>query len=158
MPSIPSPSWSPPGFGEFRGVGAARRATSTCSDDCQALIWDLTALPKPVDDPILAYWRTRKSTSPVVDGAPGRVAICTTVQAFMYNARGAFVGRGARRWRGGRLAWGTPSRRSDKMQGLARSSAEISLYEVPHVARDRANKRAPAVSATPRRLDALSTA
>ena len=27
----------------------------TCSDDCQALIWDLTALPKPVDDPILAY-------------------------------------------------------------------------------------------------------
>ena len=27
----------------------------TCSDDCQALIWDLTAMPKPIDDPILAY-------------------------------------------------------------------------------------------------------
>ena len=27
----------------------------TCSDDCQALIWDLTPLPKPIDDPILAY-------------------------------------------------------------------------------------------------------
>lgn len=27
----------------------------TCSDDAQALIWDLTALPKPIDDPILAY-------------------------------------------------------------------------------------------------------
>ncbi|KAH8063228.1 hypothetical protein JL722_2391 [Aureococcus anophagefferens] len=27
----------------------------TCSDDNQALIWDLTAMPKPIDDPILAY-------------------------------------------------------------------------------------------------------
>ncbi|KAJ8598157.1 hypothetical protein CTAYLR_007371 [Chrysophaeum taylorii] len=27
----------------------------TCADDAQALIWDLTAMPKPIDDPILAY-------------------------------------------------------------------------------------------------------
>ena len=27
----------------------------TCSDDAQALIWDLKAMPKPIDDPILAY-------------------------------------------------------------------------------------------------------
>jgi WD repeat-containing protein 68 len=25
------------------------------SDDCQALIWDLSAMPKPIEDPILAY-------------------------------------------------------------------------------------------------------
>ncbi|KAH8051150.1 hypothetical protein JL720_15213 [Aureococcus anophagefferens] len=31
----------------------------TCSDDNQALIWDLTAMPKPIDDPILAYGRRR---------------------------------------------------------------------------------------------------
>mmetsp|Transcript_30750 Transcript_30750/g.71095 ORF Transcript_30750/g.71095 Transcript_30750/m.71095 type:complete len:341 (+) Transcript_30750:128-1150(+) len=27
----------------------------TCSDDNQALIWDLKSMPKPIDDPILAY-------------------------------------------------------------------------------------------------------
>ena len=27
----------------------------TIGDDCQALIWDLSAIPKPVEDPILAY-------------------------------------------------------------------------------------------------------
>jgi len=27
----------------------------TCSDDKQALIWDITTKPKPIDDPILAF-------------------------------------------------------------------------------------------------------
>jgi WD repeat-containing protein 68 len=27
----------------------------TAGDDAQALIWDLSAMPKPVEDPILAY-------------------------------------------------------------------------------------------------------
>ena len=27
----------------------------SAGDDCQALIWDLSAIPTPIDDPILAY-------------------------------------------------------------------------------------------------------
>lgn len=44
--------------GAINGVSWAPHSAChlcTCADDFQALIWDLSAMPKAIDDPILAY-------------------------------------------------------------------------------------------------------
>jgi len=44
--------------GSVNGIAWAPRSTChlvTAAEDCQALIWDVHQIPKPVDDPILAY-------------------------------------------------------------------------------------------------------
>jgi WD40 repeat protein len=61
MPSVPVAELPGAAAGHTAAVGAVAWAPhSAChvvtgADDCQALIWDLSTLPKAVEDPILAY-------------------------------------------------------------------------------------------------------
>ena len=113
----------------------------TCSDDCQALIWDLTALPKPVDDPILAYtadaevnqlqWSTAHQEWVAIAYAT------TVVQALHYNivkpGEGVAAGPGKRGVARSTSRW------------FRRSSGGINLSRSRMWREIRSNKRAPAV-------------
>ncbi|KAL0478073.1 DDB1- and CUL4-associated factor 7 [Acrasis kona] len=60
VPSLPVAELGP-NSGHTKSVNSiawaphSSRHISTAGDDCDALIWDLSSLPKPIEDPILAY-------------------------------------------------------------------------------------------------------